>query len=426
MKIKDCRRWLPPVLSIGGMLLLSYILGAAVIRFKLPTSQYLLDAFEGAQAWAQQRDELFEMPGQPGQSVSSNIDVPEKTFDGFTLYTTNVDSEARLMNMRGEVIHRWHAPFRKVWPRPAQVREPVPDDKIYLFGCYLYPNGDLLVVYHGTGDTPYGYGLAKLDKDSNVIWKFSANAHHAVDVGPDGTIYALTRNVLHELPDGLDAFTAPALVDNLVVLSPEGREIKSIPLLDALRHSAYAAFLMPGAHVPDHAWDILHANFVEVLRPEMAAHFPMFKAGQILVSLRELDLLAVIDPQTSSVVWAARGPWHMQHDPHFLDNGRILVFDNRGEVQKSRVLEYDPQTQACPWYYSGGRDEAFFTAIQGRNQRLPNGNTLVVNSFIGMIQEITIDKELVWACNCHTHVPFAQRYAPNELNFLKGVCNARP
>jgi hypothetical protein len=427
MNVRSWRRLVPPVVSILAMLFLSYVLGAAVIRFKWPTSGYLLDAFEGAQAWSQQRDELNGFPDSEFiPSISNQVDIPEKTFDGFTLYTTNTDSEARLINMRGEVVYRWHAPFRKIWPKPPHVREPVPDNKIYLFGCYLYPNGDLLVVYHGTGDTPYGYGLAKLDKDSNVLWKYSANAHHAVDVGPDGTIYVLTHRIVHELPEGLESFAKPALLDSLALLSPDGRELKSISLLEAIRDSSYAPFLMPGEYMVDHAWDTLHTNFVEVLQPEMAAHFPIFRAGQVLVSFRGLDVLAMMDPQQGAVTWAARGPWHMQHDPHFLDSGRLLVFDNRGAVRKSRVLEYDPLSQACPWIYSGSGDQGFYSAIQGRSQRLPNGNTLVGNSNEGVILEVTPDKELVWSCCCHTHVPFAQRYGPDQLTFLKGACNARP
>src|SRR5262249_31516641 len=157
-----------------------------------------------------------------------DVDEPERTFDGFTLYTTNIGSEARLINMHGEVVHKWSAPFSRVWPVPSHVREPVGDGKTYMFGCYLYANGDLLVVFHGTGDTPYGYGLVKLVKDSNVLWKYSANVHHAVDVGQDGTIYALTQRLIHRMPIGLESLHVPALVDNLVVLSPHGKELKTI------------------------------------------------------------------------------------------------------------------------------------------------------------------------------------------------------
>ena len=71
----------------------------------------------------------------------------------------------------------------------------------------------------------------------------------------------------------------------------------------------------------------------------------------MLISVRELNAIAVVDTETRAVVWAARGPWRGQHDPHFLNSGRLLVFDNRGFGKESRILEYDPNTHACPWVY---------------------------------------------------------------------------
>ena len=42
-------------LSIFGMLILSYLTGAAVIYFGLPTSDYLHKGFVGARAWNERR-----------------------------------------------------------------------------------------------------------------------------------------------------------------------------------------------------------------------------------------------------------------------------------------------------------------------------------------------------------------------------------
>jgi hypothetical protein len=415
-----------PWLSVAGMLALGYILGAAVVHFQLPTSEYLEDAFTGGEAWFARKSARETPTPVAGGPISIDVDKPGRACDGFTLYTTNVGAQAALVDMGGRVVHRWEAPFSRVWPRPAHVREPVADDKVYFFGCHLYPNGDLLAVFHGSGDTPYGYGLAKLDRDSRVLWTYSANVHHAVDVGDDGTIYALTHRVVRKMPQGLEFFPTPALVDQLVLLSPEGRELKTIPLLEAFRDSAYGLVLPSRTRDVTTTWDVLHANFVEVLRPSLAPHFPLFRAGQVLVSVRELDTLAVIDTERGSVAWATRGPWRGQHDPHFLDNGRLLVFDNDGSARGSRVLEYDPLTQACPWSYSGEGGLPFITEIQGRCQRLPNGNTLVVDSKAGVLLEVTPDKELVWSCSCKARVPWARRYGADELTFLEGGTRARP
>jgi hypothetical protein len=90
------------------------------------------------------------------------------------------------------------------------------------------------------------------------------------------------------------------------------------------------------------------------------------------------------------------------------------------------VLEYDPTTQACPWSYSDEASPAFTTPIQGRCQRLPNGNTLIVNSAQGELLEVTPEKDLVWSCSCGARVPWARRYRADQLTFLEGGSCARP
>jgi len=152
----------------------------------------------------------------------------------------------------------------------------------------------------------------------------------------------------------------------------------------------------------------------------------MFKAGQVLISVRELDAIAVLDPDKASGVWAARGPWRAQHDAQFLDNGHVLIFDNLGSNKGTRVLEYDPQSQAFPWSYAGENRAPFHTSERGMSQRLPNGNTLIVNSEAGQIMEVTRSKELVWTYATEGFITSARRYSPGQLRFLKGGQRARP
>jgi hypothetical protein len=173
--------------------------------------------------------------------------------------------------------------------------------------------------------------------------------------------------------------------------------------------------------------DVLHANAVKVLSRALAPKFPLLKAGQLLVSPRHLDAVAVLDPDSGKVVWAARGPWRSQHDPTFLDNGHLLLFDNLGSPGGSRVLEYDPQTQSFPWTYPGEKGKPFLSRIRGMSQRLPNGNTLIVNSDGGEAFEVTPGQEVVWSCSCGP-IEFyrARRYLPAQVPFVKGDPRARP
>lgn len=183
----------------------------------------------------------------------------------------------------------------------------------------------------------------------------------------------------------------------------------------------------PGATFADaRRRDILHLNSVKVLTRQLAPKFPMFKAGQVLTSMCHLDTIAVVDVDSGKLVWAARGPWEAQHDPQFLDNGNLLLFDNRGSPTASRVVEYDPETQGFPGSYSGENTRPFLSKLRGMNQRLPNGNTLIVNSDAGNILEVTHDKEVVWSCSTGGFITSGRRFSSEQLPFLKGGPHARP
>ena len=134
----------------------------------------------------------------------------------------------------------------------------------------------------------------------------------------------------------------------------------------------------------------------------------------------------VLDVGKRALVWAGSGPWRIQHDARFLDNGHLLLFDNHGSPRGSRVFEYDPQTQAFPWSYPGADNPSFLSHIRGMSQRLPNGNTLVVNSEGGELLEVTRGKEVVWSCSLNRFITTARRYAPDQLPFLGGGQRARP
>ncbi len=449
-------RSLPRFIAICGVLVLSFLSGAAVMVYEWPPADTLGKALIGARA-LYERSQLPAPSAEPEPAPVSDgvIDDPGRTFDGFTLYAlASMETRgprAYLMTMNRRVVHQWGAAFSEVWPVPPHIPGGVRDDLVCLFGCRLFPNGDLLAVFQGLERFANGYGLVKLDKDSHVLWKYAARVHHDVDVGEDGTIYAFQHDLVETLPKGLESLPTPCLVDRLIVLSPDGKLKKTIPILEAFLDSPYSALLdlnpAGGRHSLSYGMtgsrydravqnqDLLHANSVQVLSRERAPRFPGFKAGQVLISLRKLNTIAVIDVEKGSVVWAARGPWQGQHDPQFLDNGHLLLFDNRGVPLASRVLEYDPQTQAFPWSYAGEKRGAFYTSERGMCQRLPNGNTMIVNSEGGELLEVTPNKDAVWSFlsppdgtspRGRCFITTARRYSPDQLHFLEEGQHARP
>jgi hypothetical protein len=233
--------------------------------------------------------------------------------------------------------------------------------------------------------------------------------------------------------------------------------VESVPIAEAFRDSAYSLLLStsiaeqaapkdratpPSAFDallrPASKGDLIHANSVKVLTRARGRKFPLFRAGQVLISLRSLHAIAVLDVRKRSVAWAAPGPWRIQHDAEFLDNGRLLLFDNHGWSKGCRVIEYDPVTQAIPWVYSDADSSPFHAGFRGMKQRLPNGNTLIVDPDNRRLFEVTRSKELVWENFCSLPpvprnrparpraITGARRYGADELTFLKGVARARP
>jgi hypothetical protein len=435
------------VLAVAGVASLGFVLGAAVMFFELPSSSFLRRAFAGGAGLYEGTHTAAPAENQSPPPSVGTTDVPGKTCDGFTLCMYGGNSRARLINMRGDVVHEWHVPFSQLWSDPPHLRGPVEDAAVYFNDGHIYPNGDLLAVVEGPitpRNASNGYGLVKLDKDSHVLWKYAARCHHDITMDEDGNIYTIVNETVSAVPAGLEHIPTPCMVDVLDILAPDGQRRKRIRLLEAIHDSPYAPLLcslerpkLPGALPPAGAMaatahddalrrDVLHTNAVQVLSRALAPKFPMLKAGQIMVSPRHLEAIVVIDPDSGKAVWGARGPWRGQHDPSFLDNGHLLLFDNLGSPRGSRVLEYDPRTQAFPWAYPAEQGTAFLSKIRGMCQRLPNGNTLVVNSDGGEAFEVTPEREVVWSCSSgRVELCRARRYTPEQVPFVKGGPRAR-
>jgi hypothetical protein len=142
--------------------------------------------------------------------------------------------------------------------------------------------------------------------------------------------------------------------------------------------------------------DVLHTNTGEVFDGTRERFSPLFRAGNVLLSLRTVDAVAILDMRTRRVEWALSGLWHKQHDPTLLENGNLLVFDNRGLGDESRVLEVDPFTQSIVWSYRGSEEHPFYSQYCGVNRPLPNGNVLVIESESGRVFEVTREGRIVW------------------------------
>jgi hypothetical protein len=452
------RRWLPyfkylaAVISLLGFGSLCFLGGALTMFQGGPVARNLDQGFSGAQQWLNDPPPPPDVP--PNKvPLKVTLDRPGHTFDGFTLVTTSEGAEACLFNRNGEVVHHWTMP-EVLWERtPGLNRPPGPRDALHWERCHLYSNGDLLALCASAG-APYGFGVVKLDKDSNLLWKREGTFHHTFEVSATGRIFLVAQRVLREPPPGLDSILIPADTDDLVILTPDGNVADRFPLLETILTSPYRDVLLSGGWLTAGTMppgplglvppalagmgrgtsdprDLLHTNSIRELPQGLARKFPLFKGGQLLLSLRSPSLLAVLDLPSKTIVWAARGPWQNQHDAHFLPSGNFLLFDNFGKSPGARVLEYDPATQAIPWCYGRTRATAFGAPFRGSCQRLPNGNTLLTQP-TNRVFEITPGGEVVWQLafdekDVHParNITGATRFSPAELPFLEGRAQVR-
>lgn len=318
---------------------------------------------------------------------------------GYTLYGVAPDLSAHLIDMDGRELHRWSVTREAVMPGAArQSRTFFGLLEAQVEGRHLYPNGDLLMVYEQQAMGEWGGPLIKLDKDSHILWKADIKSHHALQVVGD-RIYALSQSFVPPTPDPIvpSLEGMPYIDDNVTVLDADGKVLGVHSVLHALANtkSMRLAEIVP---YNDRA-DPLHTNALDVLTEQTARFIPGAKPGQVLLSLKHLDMLAVMDLDSDTFVWALRGGWRAQHDAKLLANGNILLFDNEGGLErhgKSRALEIAPSTGAIIWSYDGSDADPLASDIRGGVQRLANGDTLISESTSGRMLEVTPDGAIVW------------------------------
>ncbi|MFB6372130.1 MAG: arylsulfotransferase family protein, partial [Bradymonadaceae bacterium] len=214
---------------------------------------------------------------------------------------------------------------------------------------HLFDDGSLLALSTTANRAPQGAGLVKLDRESNAIWSYSGRTHHDFDIDSNGDIFALAhrqRTTSREPVSGMPHLPEKVLGDNVVRLSPTGRERERISLLDAMAESTYAPVLQMHPRTVERPgeteWDVLHASSVAVIGPQFAGAHAVADPGDLLLSFRAVDLVAVLDYDRRRISWATRGAWWQPTDADPLPDGDILVFDSNGHGAAglpSRILK---------------------------------------------------------------------------------------
>ncbi|MFH1501571.1 MAG: arylsulfotransferase family protein [Candidatus Eisenbacteria bacterium] len=318
-------------------------------------------------------------PGRSGVTVH----IPDRVQPGLNLYNSGHHAGAILATMDGRVLHEWEFPFLRAFPDSVRAAENNESADFWRY-VHVFENGDALAIFEGLG-------LIKVDRNSRLIWAHAGGEHHALQVMDDGRIYVLTRKA-HLIPR-INS-TAPVLEDFITILSSNGKVLRSVSVLDAFENSYFSTALT--VHGMRRVGDLLHTNAVDVMDGRFSKRMPPYEKGNVLVSMRQIDMIAIIDMEREAVIWSGSGMWRAQHDSKVLANGNIMLFDNKGQAGLSKVLEFNPATQGITWAYLGEDDDPLYTGMCGAASRLPNGNTLITESDYGRALEVTPDGDVVW------------------------------
>jgi len=404
--------------ALAGMVFLTGLLAG---MFRLAPVLWFEQSVRALQDWrqyaghyAELKPEKFlhkirkELKGQPTFLYEAGL-----AQDGVTLVSSLWDDQNgfNLYSMKGDVLHEWRVSFNDIWAdTPNWPPQAIGDWDVDIHGMHLYPDGSVVFNFEYNG-------LVKIDRCSRVLWKLAVETHHSVETDEAGNLWVPARKKHERKHPDFPILKEGTEEDLILQISPEGKILRTIPVLESLLRSDLAGivFIARTADVSGQLMDIGHLNSVDVLSSAMASAFPQFKAGDILISLRNLNLVAVIDPVTEKIKWWSLGSFIQQHDADFLPNGRIGLFDNRGEAENpngsayraSRILEIDPSSQMTKALYISNEKNSLFTAIRGNQQFLPNGNILITEWVAGRVFEVTPEGKIVWQ--------FIHRYNDEEV-----------
>jgi hypothetical protein len=153
----------------------------------------------------------------------------------------------------------------------------------------------------------------------------------------------------------------------------------------------------------DRAADLDHANAIAIDPGD----------GNYIVSLRNLDALVKVDYQSGNVIWQLGGKQNQftfvgdplggfqgQHSVRVLPNGNLLIYDNglHHTPPESRAVEYalDLSAMTATFVWQFRHTPPLVTQFVGSVERLESGNTLVAFGWVGIVDEVDPQGNVVW------------------------------
>ncbi len=255
----------------------------------------------------------------------------------------------------------------------------------------VHPNGSVVGVHNDTAAGRWWlYDVDRLPNGNLLAATTEPGITVIEEVDPaTGEHVSVTR-----LENVEDAHDADYLGDGEIVTVDKGDERNRVLVYNLTREEIVWEWRFenhtdrfPRSGGGPYADDWTHVNDVDEIRD-----------GVFMISVRNFDQVVAIDRETKEIIWTlgdddAHDVLFEQHNPDYLEgmNGTptVLVADSRND----RVVEYarEDGEWVRTWVLEGGGLDDPRDA-----DRLPNGNTLVVDRRGHRVLEVTPTGEVVW------------------------------
>ncbi len=334
-------------------------------------------------------------PGQAGFDFAA----PAGPGDGFLLLS-RYDGDRRqsvveLHDLKTrQMVHSWVPDMAALEPLLQHPSEFVDTEgmnrpeRIRLMHPQPMPDGGLVVQ----NTSP----LIRLDACARPVWTLPGIFHHSAAPDGAGGLWVSAHLEPQTIPNVRKTFVEDAIVH----VSGTGEVISTVSVPQVLAVAGHGRLVWGGDIYSD---DPLHLNDVEPVWQDG----PHWKAGDLLLSLRNASAIALYRPAEERIVWVRTGPWVNQHDVDVVDDRRFSVFDNHrfngpGEyawVEGSNgVLIHDLETgqTTSPWAEALVANEVR-TVSEGLADLAPDGGVMVEETNYGRLLFLDAAGEERWS-----------------------------
>jgi hypothetical protein len=385
--------------------------------------------------------------------------VHTQAFQGYTLYSPNNSRTTYLLDMNNKAVHSWS------------------HTKSGGYSCYLLENGSVIRPALSTNSSLGGGGEAgvvqKYSWSGSLTWEYTYSSatirsHHDIEPMPNGNVLLIAwevKTATEAVQAGLNR-SASIWPDHIVEVQPVGSsggnivwqwhawdhlvqesnstknnygvvashpELLNINMgasgmgmgggdwmhINAISYNPELDQIVISSHLLNEIYVIDHSTTTA----EAASHKggKSGKGGDILYRWGCPSNYGAIGSQVFSVVHCAS--WIQKGLP---GAGNIMAFNNGANQKRSVVVELLPPSDlagnytlpagsaygpASPtWTYTSS---GFYSDHLGGCQRLPNGNTLIVESTSGYMFETNSSGITQWSYSPGGEIVRALRYAPN-------------